>query len=88
MTQVEPIVNELVQSGSEEQCEQPLSPTPIDRILKKLSCLEVPAKEHVERYMRHKWRLNHKPRTLSSSFTSVVLFHSLSTVLLCGRYRY
>jgi len=74
MTQVEPIVNELVQSGSEEQCEQPLSPTPIDRILQKLSCLELPAKEHVERYMRHKWRLNHKPRTLSSSFTSVVLF--------------
>ena len=24
--------------------------------------------------MRHKWRLNHKPRTLQSSFTSVMLF--------------
>jgi site-specific recombinase XerD len=24
--------------------------------------------------MQHKWRLNHKPRTLASSFTSVVLF--------------
>ncbi len=24
--------------------------------------------------MRHKWRLNHKPRTLASSFTSVMLF--------------
>ena len=53
---------------------QPLSPTPIDRILQKLSRMELPAKEHFERYMRHKWRLNHKPRTLQSSFTSVRLF--------------
>jgi site-specific recombinase XerD len=36
--------------------------------------MELPAKEHFERYMRHKWRLNHKPKTLSSSFTSVMLF--------------
>jgi site-specific recombinase XerD len=35
--------------------------------------MELPAKEHFERYMRHKWRLNHKPRTLASSFTSVML---------------
>ena len=74
MTQVQPITNESVQSGSEVVREQPLSPTPIDRILQKLSCMELPAKEHFERYMRHKWRLNHKPRTLASSFTSVMLF--------------
>jgi integrase/recombinase XerD len=36
--------------------------------------MELPAKEHFERYLRHKWRLNHKPKTLSSSFTSVMLF--------------
>jgi integrase/recombinase XerD len=36
--------------------------------------MELPAKEHFECYMRHKWRLNHKPRTLQSSFTSVMLF--------------
>jgi integrase/recombinase XerD len=74
MTQGQPITNESVQSGSEVLREQPLSPTPIDRILQKLSCVELPAKEHFERYMRHKWRLNHKPRTLASSFTSVMLF--------------
>jgi integrase/recombinase XerC/integrase/recombinase XerD len=74
MTKVEPISNESVQSGSEVVREQPLSPTPIDRILQKLSCIELPAKDHLERYMHHKWRLNHKPRTLASSFTSVVLF--------------
>ena len=74
MTKVEPIINESVKSESEVLREQPLSPTPIDRILQKLSCMELPAKEHFERYMRHKWRLNHKPRTLQSSFTSVMLF--------------
>ena len=74
MTEVEPITNESIQSGSDVVREQPLSPTSIDRILQKLSCIELPAKEHFECYMRHKWRLNHKPRTLASSFTSVRLF--------------
>jgi integrase/recombinase XerD len=74
MTQGQPITNESIKSESEILCEQPLSPTPIDRILQKLSCMELPAKEHFERYMHHKWRLNHKPRTLASSFASVMLF--------------
>jgi site-specific recombinase XerD len=74
MTKVEPIPNESVKNEAEVLREQPLSPTPIDRILQKLSCIELPAKDHLERYMRHKWRLNHKPRTLASSFTSVMLF--------------
>jgi len=71
---IQPITNESVQSGSEVLREQSLSPSLIDRILQKLSCMELPAKEHFESYMRHKWRLNHKPRTLASSFTSVMFF--------------
>jgi len=74
MTQVQLIANELVKNESEAVCEQLFTQTPIDHILQKLSCMELPAKEHFERYMRHKWCLNHKPRTLSSSFTSVLLF--------------
>lgn len=74
MTQVERTANESVETENEELREQPLSPTPIDRILQRLSGLELPAKEHFERYMRHKWRLNHKPRTLASSFSSVMFF--------------
>ena len=74
MTKVEPTTNESVKSQSEEPREQHLTQTPIDHILQKLSRMELPAKEHFERYMRHKWRLNHKPKTLASSFTSVVLF--------------
>ena len=73
MTNLQPITNESVKSESEEPRDQPLSPTLIDRILQKLSRMELPAKEHFERYMRHKWRLNHKPKTLASSFTSVML---------------
>lgn len=36
--------------------------------------MELPAKEHSERYLRHKWRLNHKCSTLQGSFMSVRLF--------------
>ena len=76
MTEAQPISNESVKSESEELHHQPLVQAPIDRILQRLSCLELPAKEHFERYLRHKVRLNHKPRTLQSSFTSVMLFLS------------
>jgi site-specific recombinase XerD len=74
MTKLQPITNESVKSESEVLREQHLARTPIDHILQRLSHMELPAKEHFERYMRHKWRLNHKPKTLQSSFTSVMLF--------------
>ena len=74
MTQVQPTSHESVKTESEELCQQHLAQTPIDHILQKLSRMELPAKEHFERYLRHKWRLNHKPKTLASSFTSVMLF--------------
>jgi integrase/recombinase XerD len=74
MTQMQPITNESVRSESEVLREQHPAQTPIDPILQKLSRMELPAKEHFERYLRHKWRLNHKPRTLQSSFTSLMLF--------------
>lgn len=74
MTQGQPIINESVRSEGEVLRKQPLSAAPIDRILQRLSRIELPAKEHFEGYLRHKWRLNHKPRTLASSFTSVMLF--------------
>jgi integrase/recombinase XerC/integrase/recombinase XerD len=48
--------------------------TPINRILERLSPLELPAKEQFANYLRHKSRLNHKRRTLDGSFTSTMLF--------------
>jgi site-specific recombinase XerD len=74
MTQGQPITKESVKG--EVLPQQHVGQASIDRILQKLSHIELPAKENFERYMRHKWRLNHKPRTLASSFTSVMLFLS------------
>jgi len=74
MTKVEPIVNESVKTEREEVHEGPLLESSIDHILQRLSRMELPAKEHFECYLRHKVRLNHKPRTLASCFTSVSLF--------------
>ena len=74
MIKGQPITDGSVRSESEVPHQQPLAQASIDCILQRLSCLEVPAKEYFERYMRHKWRINHKPRTLASSFTSVMLF--------------
>ncbi len=43
----------------------------IDRILQKISKVELPGTEHFEKYMRHKWRMNHKPHTLMGSFQAI-----------------
>ena len=46
----------------------------IDRILQKISKMELPDSEHFESYVRHKWRMNHKPSTLKGSFLAVSSF--------------
>ncbi len=74
MTQVESTTNEAVKSGSAGISPGHPVQSPIEQILKNLSRIELPAKEHFERYLRHKWRLNHKRSTLQGSFTSVRLF--------------
>jgi integrase len=48
--------------------------TPIDRILQRISKLDLPAREHFESYMLHKWRMNHRPSTLKGSFVAVSSF--------------
>jgi len=76
MTKLKPITIESVKRESEELRKNNPAQILIDRLLRKLSRLDLPAKEYFECYMRHKWRLNHKPMTLRSSFTSVLLFLS------------
>ena len=46
----------------------------IDHVLGRLSVTDLPAKEHFENYLRYKWRLNHRPKTIEGAFTSVLLF--------------
>jgi site-specific recombinase XerD len=77
MTQVQPATIESVRSETAVEHQQHLAQSPIDRFLHKLSRLELPAKEHFESYLRHKWRLNHKPSTLQGSFATVKLFLEL-----------
>ena len=74
MTKGQPITNESVKTEREELREQHLAQTPIDHILQKLFRMELPAKEYFERYMRHKWRLNHKPNSLRNSLKAIELF--------------
>jgi integrase/recombinase XerD len=44
-----------------------------DRIFKKLSSREFPSKEHIERYICHKFRQNCKPNTIRNAYISIVL---------------
>jgi len=53
--------------------------SPIDRILQMISKMDLPEREHFESYMRHKWRMNHKPSTLKSSshvVSSFLIFYA------------
>ena len=72
MATEQPISN--VSGEREERGSRHRAQTPIDHVLERLSRMVLPAKEHFESYLRHKWRVNHKPRTISSSFTSIMLF--------------
>lgn len=70
MTQAKPTSNESISNNLEPRREQ----TALDRALRRLSTMELPGKDQFENYLRHKWRLNHKPKTMESSFTSTMLF--------------
>jgi len=48
----------------------------IDHIVEAISKTELPGKEHFESFMRHKWRMNHKPHSLRGSFQAVSRFLS------------
>jgi integrase/recombinase XerD len=70
MTQVKPVFDQADRSTVEPARER----TVIDHVLGRLSSMDLPAKEHFENYLRYQWRVNHKPRTIEGSFTSIMLF--------------
>ena len=70
MTQVKPVFGQANRSTVEAGRER----TVIDHVLGRLVPMDLPAKEHFENYLRYKWRVNHKPRTIEGSFTSIMLF--------------
>jgi integrase/recombinase XerD len=81
MTQMQPAVKQLSRSALERLPDQSIPRAAIDRVLQKLSRMEFPEKEHVERYIHHKWRMNHKPGSLSGAFKAIDLFLSFYTSL-------
>src|SRR5664280_2921404 len=48
----------------------------IEHIVEDISKTVLPGKEHFESFMRHKWRMNHKPHSLRGSFQAASLFLS------------
>jgi integrase/recombinase XerD len=74
MTQARPIISRPHNSEIEEVNYRGIAGTPIDRILRKITKIDLPTKEHIESYMRHKCRMNHKRSTLKSSFHTVSSF--------------
>jgi integrase/recombinase XerC/integrase/recombinase XerD len=48
--------------------------TPLEVFLRPLSPLDLPGKEHLERYVYYKYRLNRKPTTLLSTVSTAKLF--------------
>lgn len=61
-------------SSTVEQANFPITESYIDRILQKISRLDMPGRGHLESYMLHKWRMNHKPSTLKGNFTTLSSF--------------
>jgi hypothetical protein len=48
----------------------------IDRLVQRIHLMWLPGGKHFKDYMRYKWRMNHKPNTLSCSFVAVSDFLS------------
>ncbi len=72
------IISEIAALNFHSAAVSPKEPdTPIDRVLKKISKLELPGKEHFESYIRHKGRMNLKPSTLQGSYHAVSSFLAL-----------
>ena len=74
MVQAELIVSRAFGSEIEAANYQNVVETPIDRILRKISRLDLSGGEHFESYIRHKWRMNHKASTLWGSYQAVRTF--------------
>lgn len=74
MIQTKPIISRPQSSKLEAVDHHYLVYSPIDRIFQRISEMAIPGREHIESYMRHKWRMNHKPSTLKGSFHAVSSF--------------
>jgi site-specific recombinase XerD len=74
-------VIEQVSNNEAERLHDQHETTIINQILEKISRMDLPAQGLVQRYMRHKWYLNHKPNSLRNSLKAIELFLTFYTSL-------
>lgn len=72
---------EQASSSEVERLRDQHESTILSQILQRLSKKDVPEQERVQCYMRHKWRLNHKPNSLRNSLKAIELFLTFYTRL-------
>ncbi len=72
---------EQVSISEQERVHDQHKSTIIKQILQKLSKTDLPEQERVQCYMRHKWRLNHKPNSFRNSLKAIELFLTFYTSL-------
>ena len=74
-------VIEQVSNNEAERLYDQHETTIINQILQKISSMDLPEQGLVQRYMRHKWCLNHKPNSLHNSLKAIELFLTFYTRL-------
>ena len=84
MTQTSLIPQSII--GDRETSNQNIVSPYVDHIVRRIRKIELPGAEYFESYMRHKWRMNHRPNTLKGSFGAVSAFltfyHNLGKIQL------
>src|ERR1700690_150756 len=68
MTQTSLIPQSII--SSDETSKQTIVSPYVDHIVSRIRKMELPGTEYLESYMRHKWRMNHRPSTLRGSFVA------------------
>ena len=68
MTQTSLIPQSII--SSDETSKQTIVSPYVDHIVSRIRKMELPGTEYLESYMRHKWRMNHRPSTLKGSFVA------------------
>jgi len=88
---IPPDLLEQVKAQQHRNLKAELHRRTFDKLLKKLSQTDISGKEHIEKYLRHKYRRNCRANTLCNDYTAITLFMSFlkkrakTTLELIGR---
>ena len=71
---IPPDLLEQVKAQQHRSLKAELHRRTFDKLLKKLSQTDISGKEHIEEYLRHKYRRNCRANTLCNDYTAITLF--------------